>query len=47
MSPQQKEPAMRTRIVRAALVAAYWPAGEAAARFGMGHPRGVIELMRT
>jgi hypothetical protein len=25
----------------------YWPAGEAAARFGMGHPRGVIELMRT
>ena len=23
----------------------YWPAGEAAARFGMGHPRGVIELM--
>ena len=24
----------------------YWPAGEAAARFGMGHPRGVIELIR-
>ena len=22
----------------------YWPAGEAAARFGMGHPRGVIEV---
>lgn len=25
----------------------YWPAGEAAARFGMGHPRGVIELTRN
>ncbi len=24
----------------------YWPAGQAAARFGMGHPRGVIELTR-
>ena len=24
----------------------YWPAGPAAARFGMGHPRGVIELTR-
>jgi hypothetical protein len=24
----------------------YWPAGQAAAKFGMGHPRGVIELTR-
>ena len=24
----------------------YWDAGRAAARFGMGHPRGVIELTR-
>lgn len=24
----------------------YWEAGPAAARFGMGHPRGVIELIR-
>jgi hypothetical protein len=24
----------------------FWPAGQAAARFGMGHPRGVIELTR-
>jgi hypothetical protein len=24
----------------------YWDAGEASARFGMGHPRGVIELTR-
>ena len=24
----------------------YWAAGPAAARFGMGHPRGVIELIR-
>lgn len=22
----------------------YWPAGPAAAKFGMGHPRGVIEI---
>ena len=24
----------------------YWAAGQASARFGMGHPRGVIELTR-
>lgn len=24
----------------------YWNAGQASARFGMGHPRGVIELVR-
>jgi hypothetical protein len=24
----------------------YWNAGEASARFGMGHPRGVIEITR-
>jgi hypothetical protein len=24
----------------------YWEAGPASARFGMGHPRGVIELTR-
>ena len=24
----------------------YWDAGQASARFGMGHPRGVIELER-
>ena len=24
----------------------FWPAGQAAARFGMGHPRGVIEIKR-
>ena len=24
----------------------YWNAGQAAARFGMGHPRGVIEVTR-
>ena len=24
----------------------FWDAGQAAARFGMGHPRGVIELTR-
>jgi hypothetical protein len=24
----------------------YWDAGQASARFGMGHPRGVIEIMR-
>ena len=24
----------------------YWDAGQAATRFGMGHPRGVIELIR-
>ncbi|HET9984395.1 MAG TPA: hypothetical protein VFQ38_12435 [Longimicrobiales bacterium] len=24
----------------------FWPAGQAAARFGMGHPRGVIEISR-
>jgi hypothetical protein len=24
----------------------FWPAGPAAARFGMGHPRGVIEITR-
>jgi len=24
----------------------YWDSGQAAARFGMGHPRGVIELIR-
>jgi hypothetical protein len=24
----------------------YWNAGQAAARFGMGHPRGVIEITR-
>jgi hypothetical protein len=24
----------------------YWDAGQASARFGMGHPRGVIELSR-
>lgn len=24
----------------------YWDAGPASARFGMGHPRGVIELIR-
>jgi hypothetical protein len=24
----------------------YWDSGSAAARFGMGHPRGVIELTR-
>ncbi|HSL71849.1 MAG TPA: hypothetical protein VK864_16495, partial [Longimicrobiales bacterium] len=24
----------------------FWPAGQAAAKFGMGHPRGVIELTR-
>lgn len=24
----------------------YWPAGPAAAKFGMGHPRGVIEITR-
>lgn len=23
----------------------YWPAGEASARFGMGNPRGVIEIL--
>lgn len=27
-------------------VVRFWPAGEAAARFGMGHPRGVIEIRR-
>lgn len=26
--------------------ARYWDAGSASARFGMGHPRGVIELTR-
>jgi hypothetical protein len=26
--------------------ARYWDAGQASARFGMGHPRGVIELTR-
>ncbi|MEX2282912.1 MAG: hypothetical protein WEE89_10565 [Gemmatimonadota bacterium] len=26
--------------------ARFWPTGEASARFGMGHPRGVIELTR-
>lgn len=25
----------------------YWDAGQASARFGMGHPRGVIELTRS
>ena len=24
----------------------YWPAGEAGARFGMGNPRGVIEIIQ-
>ena len=24
----------------------YWTAGQASARFGMGHPRGVIEIIR-
>ena len=24
----------------------YWDAGQAAARFGMGHPRGVLEITR-
>lgn len=24
----------------------YWDAGQASARFGMGHPRGVVELTR-
>jgi hypothetical protein len=24
----------------------YWDAGQASARFGMGHPRGVIEVVR-
>lgn len=24
----------------------YWDAGQASARFGMGHPRGVIEILR-
>lgn len=24
----------------------YWNAGQAAARFGMGHPRGVLEIIR-
>lgn len=24
----------------------YWDAGQAAARFGMGHPRGVLEIIR-
>lgn len=24
----------------------YWNAGQASARFGMGHPRGVLELIR-
>ena len=24
----------------------YWDAGQASARFGMGHPRGVIEIVR-
>jgi hypothetical protein len=24
----------------------YWEAGPASARFGMGHPRGVIEISR-
>jgi hypothetical protein len=24
----------------------YWDAGQASARFGMGHPRGVIEIIR-
>jgi hypothetical protein len=24
----------------------YWDAGQASARFGMGHPRGVIEITR-
>jgi hypothetical protein len=24
----------------------YWTAGQASARFGMGHPRGVIEITR-
>src|SRR5688500_3562135 len=24
----------------------YWNAGQASARFGMGHPRGVIEIIR-
>jgi hypothetical protein len=24
----------------------FWNAGQAATRFGMGHPRGVIELIR-
>jgi hypothetical protein len=26
--------------------ARYWDAGRASARFGMGHPRGVIEILR-
>jgi hypothetical protein len=24
----------------------YWDAGQASARFGMGHPRGVLEIIR-
>ena len=27
-------------------VVTYWNAGQAAARFGMGHPRGVLEITR-
>jgi hypothetical protein len=28
-------------------VVRYWDAGQAATRFGMGHPRGVIEVTRN
>lgn len=48
MNGQMLGPAEYLREMRVADVSEvrYWPAGPAAARFGMGHPRGVIEVTR-
>lgn len=48
MNGQRLGPAEYLREMRALDVSEvrYWAAGPAAARFGMGHPRGVIEITR-
>jgi hypothetical protein len=41
-----KAESLREVLVADVTEVRFWPAGPAAARFGMGHPRGVIELTR-
>ena len=41
-----KADALREIMVIDVAEVKYWDAGQAAARFGMGHPRGVIEVTR-
>jgi len=41
-----KADALRQLVILDVAEVRYWDAAQASARFGMGHPRGVLEIIR-